>query len=136
AGLGGFDQLRRAQLPVERRGQPQRLRPRFRRAHDRGLRTGPGSLQGIQLPDVEEPAAEGKAVRGVRAAHKIAAARPPAPRTRRLLAVAACMLLAGLPCVAPAQRGAGPAPADAAAGVAVESDAARLACYDRAFRRG
>ena len=46
----------------------------------------------------------------------------------------ACILAGAVPFAAGAQQA--PDPAGASACVAVESDAARLACYDRAFRRG
>ena len=59
-GVGGLDQLRPASVPPQRRGQPQRLRRRLRRAHDAGVRGRPQAVEALHLRDVGEPAAEGE----------------------------------------------------------------------------
>src|SRR5690606_38587842 len=74
-GLGRFDQLRHPLLQAERRGQPQRLRPRIRRGNDAHVRAGPQADQALYAGDVAAAPVDGEARRAR------AAAAPPAPAT-------------------------------------------------------
>src|SRR6185295_1738286 len=66
-GVGGLDQLRQPLLPAERRGEPECLRCRVRRAADRNLPGRPGALAPRQPAGMEEPAAlrEDPGARGI-----------------------------------------------------------------------
>ena len=75
-GVGGLDELRPALLPAQRRGQPERVRPRVRRADVGGLRGRSRGDAALHARDVARAPAKGALRREGHPAHPLAALSP------------------------------------------------------------